>query len=98
MSKKTDGAVSPVSSAKAASALKSLREKIDKVDLQILKFINERAVMAAEISRLNNDQNAEVFSPAREEEVIRNVLDHHKGPMDAYTVRAIFRELMSGSR
>ena len=45
-----------------------------------------------------NDHGAEVFSPAREEEVLKNVLDTSKGPLDTGTVRAIFREIMSGSR
>src|SRR5204863_6104921 len=38
------------------------------------------------------------FSPAREEEVYQNILDHNKGPLDTATVRAIYREIMSGSR
>src|SRR5207244_13237620 len=40
----------------------------------------------------------EVFSPAREEEVLQQVLEANKGPLDNSTVRAVFRELMSGSR
>src|SRR5262245_33198547 len=98
MSKKTDGAVSAATNARAASALRNMRERIDKLDLQILKLVNDRAAVAGDIGKLKNDQNAEVFSPAREEEVLKNVLEHHKGPMDAYTIRAIFREIMSGSR
>src|SRR5207248_9510057 len=35
---------------------------------------------------------------AREEEVLQNVLESNKGPLDMATVRAIFREIMSGSR
>src|SRR5204862_3463346 len=38
------------------------------------------------------------FSPAREEEVLQNVLEHHKGPLDQATIRAVYREIMSGSR
>jgi chorismate mutase/prephenate dehydratase len=78
-----------------------LRAQIDKLDLQILKVVNERAAVAAEIGKLKNDQGEEVFSPAREEEVLQNVLalnEKGKGPLDANTIRAIFREIMSGSR
>lgn len=84
-----------------AAALKNLRSQIDKLDLQILELINKRAGVAAEIGKLKNDHGSEVFSPAREEEVLKNVLEAHdrgKGPLDAGTVRAVFRELMSGSR
>ena len=83
---------------KAAAALKSLRSQIDKLDQQILKLINDRARIAAQAGQLKNEQGAEVFSPAREEEVLQHVLESNKGPLDLGTVRAVFRELMSGSR
>jgi chorismate mutase / prephenate dehydratase len=86
---------------RAATTLRHHRAQIDKFDLQILKLVNERAAVAAEIGRLKNDHGSEVFSPAREEEVLQNVLaanDKNKGPLDAQAVRAIFREIMSASR
>src|SRR6516165_1642394 len=89
------------SPARTQAALRSLRTQIDKLDLQILKIVNERASVAAEIGKLKNDQGEEIFSPAREEEVLQNVLqlnEKHKGPLDPNTIRAIFREIMSGSR
>src|SRR5207249_5688713 len=89
---------SNAASPKSASALKHLRTNIDKLDLQILRLINERAGLAAEIGKVKNDHGTEVFSPAREEEVLKNVLEANKGPLDEGTVRAVFRELMSGSR
>jgi len=85
-------------SPKTAAAVKSLRTQIDKLDLQILKIVNERASLAAEIGKLKNDHGSEVFSPAREEEVLHNVIAASKGPLDEATVRAVFREIMSGSR
>ena len=83
---------------KSLGALKSIRANIDKLDLQILKLVNERASLASEIGRIKNDQGAEVFNPAREEEVLKSVLDASKGPLDEATIRAVFREIMSGSR
>jgi chorismate mutase/prephenate dehydratase len=99
--RKSDGATTALSPARAAATLKHLRTQIDKLDLQILKLINERAGLAADIGRVKNDHGSEVFSPAREEEVLKHVLEAHekgKGPLDTETVRAVFRELMSGSR
>lgn len=91
----------PLSPSRAQSALRSLRNQIDKLDLQILKLVNERASVAAEIGKLKNDHGEEIFSPAREEEVLQHVLqlnEKSKGPLDPGTIRAIFREIMSGSR
>jgi chorismate mutase/prephenate dehydratase len=85
-------------SPKSAAALKSLRSKIDKLDLLILKMVNQRAALAAEIGKVKNDHGAEVFSPAREEEVFQHVIQSNKGPLDEAGVRAVFREIMSGSR
>jgi chorismate mutase/prephenate dehydratase len=95
MARRTESEPSP---AKIAAQIKSLRNQIDKLDLQILKMVNERASLAAQIGQIKNDQGAEVFSPAREEEVFKNVLQGNKGPLDEATVRAVYREIMSGAR
>jgi chorismate mutase/prephenate dehydratase len=96
MARKNDN--EQVLSAKTLAHIKSLRTQIDKLDLQILKLVNERADSAAEIGSLKNETSADVFNPVREEEVIKNVLDASKGPLDEITIRAIFREIISGSR
>jgi chorismate mutase/prephenate dehydratase len=104
MPRKAEGpgtSVNTTSAGRSSASLRHLRTQIDKLDLQILKLVNERASVAGEIGKLKNDHGDEVFSPAREEEVLQNVLAQNekiKGPLDGNTVRAIFRELMSGSR
>src|SRR5262249_33637656 len=96
MARKTE--TDHATSAKTLAHLRHLRAQIDKLDLQILKLVNERASVAADIGRIKNDQGAEVFSPAREEEVLKNVIEANKGPLDEGTIRALFREIISGSR
>ena len=78
--------------------LKSFRVQIDKLDQQILDLINKRAGLAFEIGKVKSDNGGNIFSPAREEEVIQNVLNNNKGPLGEATVRAVYRELISGSR
>jgi len=94
LKKENEQSISP----KVLAQIKSLRTNIDKLDVQILKLVNERAGLAVDIGKLKNDQGTEVFSGAREEEVIKNVLEANKGPLDPSTIRAVFREIMSGSR
>ena len=96
MTRKADSGANQVST--RAAPLRNLRSQIDKLDLQIVDLLNKRASLAAEIGRVKNDQGTEVFTPAREEEVLKNVIQGNKGPLDEGTVRAVFRELMSGSR
>src|SRR5262249_12995663 len=102
MPRKAEGSsTSAASAGRSSASLRHLRSQIDKLDLQILKLVNERASVAGEIGKFKNDQGDEVFSPAREEEVLQNVLalnEKGKGPLDNNTIRAIFREIMSGSR
>ncbi len=81
-----------------AGNLKALRVQIDKFDLQILELISKRAAVAAQIGKVKADTGGEVFSAAREEEVIANVLKANKGPLPEVTLKAIYRELISGSR
>jgi chorismate mutase / prephenate dehydratase len=83
---------------KVAANLTALRGQIDRLDLQILELVNKRAGIAAQIGKVKADQGGEIFSAAREEEVLANVLAAHQGPLDTVTIRAIFRELISGSR
>src|SRR5262245_64551610 len=97
MTRKPEGGTNTLSP-KSAATLRSLRSQIDRLDLQVLKLVNERAELAAEIGKIKNDHGSEVFSPAREEEVLQNVLEANKGPLDEETIRAIYREIMSGSR
>src|SRR5689334_3103725 len=99
MTRKPDnGPPAPAMSAKVAASLRSLRTQIDKLDLQILKLVNERAGLAAEIGTLKNDHGSEVFSAAREEEVLHNVIEANKGPLGDDSVRSVYREIISGSR
>src|SRR5258708_37439282 len=98
MSKKTEGGNNAASAAKLANKLREMREKIDKLDQHILKLVNERAGIAAEIGRLKNDTSVEPCAPAREEEVLENVLQQNKGPLDPTTMRPLFRDIISGTR
>jgi chorismate mutase/prephenate dehydratase len=98
MARKTEGSSHSTDRAATAKDLKSYRGQIDKLDLQILELMNKRAGLAAQIGKVKNENNDNVFSPAREEEVIQNVLQNNEGPLAEVTIRAIFREIISGSR
>src|SRR5262245_2731659 len=98
MTRKHENGPSHPSPEKAAANLKTLRVQIDKLDQQILELLNKRASIAAQIGKVKTEAGGEVFSAAREEEVLTNILAANKGPLEPVTLRAIFRELISGSR
>ncbi len=82
----------------SAGKLPKLRAEIDKFDHQLLDLLNKRAAVAAQIGKVKAETGGEVFNAAREEEVLNAILKAHKGPLPEVTVKAIFRELISGSR
>ncbi|GIW86937.1 MAG: prephenate dehydratase [Isosphaeraceae bacterium] len=81
-----------------AESLAALRAEIDDLDQQLVRLLNRRAEIATRIGQLKDHGNLPVWSPAREEEVLARVMEYHRGPLPAETLRLIFRELMSGSR
>jgi chorismate mutase/prephenate dehydratase len=90
-------AASTAASPRAAS-IASLRGKIDRLDQQLVKVMNERAALALEIGKLKSDSGISAYAPSREDEVLCRVLALNKGPLGERAVRAVFRELISGSR
>ena len=78
--------------------LKTLREKIDSIDAQILALLNDRAKVAQEVGHVKAETNAPVFRPEREAQVLRGVADRNPGPRGGREVQTIFREIMSACR
>lgn len=89
---------SPHHDAKRAPTLANLRGEIDRIDKDLVALLNRRAEIALEIGQVKNQQGLEIWSAAREEEVIARALTASEGPLPQETLRIIFRELMSGSR
>ncbi len=88
-----------------APSLAGLRQEIDKLDKDLVAYLNQlvdrlnrRAEIATKIGELKQNHGIEVWSPAREEEVLTKALHENRGPLPQETLRLIFRELMSGSR
>src|SRR5512135_2058955 len=88
----------PPAENKRAPTLASLRGAIDRVDKELVVLLNRRAEIALQIGLVKQKQGLEVWSPAREDEVLTRALSASRGPLPPGTLRLIFRELMSGSR
>jgi chorismate mutase/prephenate dehydratase len=83
---------------KSAPTVANLRRRIDKLDRQIVELVNERGAVASEIGKLKEAAGETVYAPQREEEVLDRAVKHSAGPMAEQCIRAIFREIISGSR
>ncbi len=92
------GSAAETADAKKAPTLASLRGEIDRIDKELVTILNRRAEIATRIGQVKNTNGLEVWSAAREEEVLAKVLGASQGPLPQDTLRLIFRELMSGTR
>ena len=79
-----------------ADNLKQLRERIDALDLEILKLVSERASTAHAIGKLKDD--GIVYRPERESQVLRRLADNNPGPLPDKVVMHLFTEVISACR
>ncbi|MBN2453568.1 MAG: prephenate dehydratase [Candidatus Omnitrophica bacterium] len=77
--------------------LKKLRRKIDLIDAEILKLLNKRAGIILDIGRLKRRSRSAIYVPEREKDVYGNLVARNKGPISNESLKAIFREIMSGA-
>ena len=75
-----------------------LRKKIDQIDAKVVDLLNDRASLAQRIGRFKSRSNQEVYAPHREKAILERVCELNSGPLPAQTVRAVFREIISGCR
>ena len=78
--------------------LDQLRRNIDRIDLQLLALLNERARVVEKIGSVKQHHTLPVYEPKREEAVFRNVQDHNHGPLSADAVRRVFERVIDEMR
>ncbi|MDO9424190.1 MAG: prephenate dehydratase [Methylobacter sp.] len=81
----------------SVTPLSELRDKIDAIDQQILRLMNQRASYAMEVAKTKIAQGEQgtFYRPDRESLVLRRIKDLNKGPLSDDTAAHFFRELMS---
>jgi chorismate mutase len=74
------------------------REQIDKLDLKLVRLLNERAQCAIEIGKIKRIRRMPIYDPKREENVIRMMLENNPGPLDDNGIRRLFERIIDESR
>lgn len=85
------------SSDNRAQGLGDLRERIDAVDTELVRLLNERARIVQEVGERKRKSGDPIYAPHREAEVLSRVLSKSEGPLPDRTIEAVYKELMSGS-
>ncbi len=74
------------------------RQKIDEIDVQLVRLLNDRARCATELGRVKLQLGLDAYSPAREEEVMVNVTTANPGPLSDQALRRLFERIIDESR
>jgi chorismate mutase / prephenate dehydratase len=77
--------------------LAPLRARIDELDQQIIRLLNERAKVVVEVGKVKQTGDNPIYVPERERQVLDQVRSYNEGPLPDACLEAIWRELMSGS-
>jgi chorismate mutase/prephenate dehydratase len=82
----------------AEEKIKIHRQKIETIDGQILRLLNERAEVAREVGKVKSEANMDAYSPQREEEILKRLNLPNPGPFPQGAISPVFREIISGCR
>jgi len=77
--------------------LGQLRKQIDGLDSEIVGLLNQRAEVVVQIGQAKQLSGTPIYAPDREHAVLKRLEELNRGPLPQKTLRAIYRELMSGS-
>ncbi|VAX16236.1 Chorismate mutase I / Prephenate dehydratase [hydrothermal vent metagenome] len=74
------------------------REKIDKLDANLVKLLNKRAGYAQKIGKAKQATGSPVYLPSRENAIVKRVKKLGNGPLSPEALENIFREIFSATR
>ena len=77
------------------ASLKTLRTKIDRIDEQLLNWLNRRAERAIAVGQHKRREGRRLYAPEREHRILERLARRNGGPLKPAHVRTIFREVIS---
>ena len=82
----------------AGAAIDEWRQRIDRIDTQLVGLLNSRSACAVEIGRIKRTLGLPVYSPEREAAVLERVTRESPGPLDPQAVRRVFERIIDEGR
>lgn len=82
----------------SSERLLALRDRIDELDLGILRLVEQRGRVVEEILALKQSAGMPVLDENRERQLLRRLQARHRGPHDWHDVERVFRLLLEISR
>ncbi|MGE4608812.1 MAG: prephenate dehydratase [Myxococcota bacterium] len=82
----------------ASNQLDGLRSQIDEVDRALLERLNQRAKLVMEVGRIKESSGASVYEEAREQRIVKGLIEINPGPFPDVGLGPVFREIISATR
>lgn len=81
-------------SADTQARIEELRTRVDQVDRELIRVLNERARIVQELVAIKAEVGKPLFDPRREEEILRKVAEENEGPIYDSSMREIFELIL----
>lgn len=78
--------------------IETLRGRIDEIDRELVRLLNERASSSMQIGRIKAGERGRVYVPEREVMVYSNILSANTGPLSDGALKRIYDAIMEESR
>ena len=76
------------------NSIEDLRSRVDEVDRELIRILNERARIVQEIVAIKAEAGKPLFDPRREEEILQKVAEQNQGPIYDTSMREIFELIL----
>jgi len=77
--------------------IKELRQRIDKINFELLSLLNERAQIALEIGVEKRKSGHAIYDPVREKEILDTILKANQGPFTNDVISYLFKEIFKAT-
>jgi chorismate mutase / prephenate dehydratase len=84
----------PAQNTDLAQALEPSRQRINAIDDQIVKLLNERAQVVRDAGVIKKHFHAPVNAPGREEQVLRRAAGQARAPLTGPAVETIYKSIL----
>ncbi|HMD32954.1 MAG TPA: chorismate mutase [Candidatus Acidoferrales bacterium] len=74
------------------------RKKIDEIDGELVRLLNERSQCAVEVGKLKRGAQLPLYQPDREREILDRVTRANPGPLPDTAIRRLFERILDEAR
>ena len=82
----------------SAAQMRQFRERIDRLDAEIVRLLNARAECALALGRLKEAVGLDTYQPERELAVLEHARAANDGPLDGEAITRLFERIIDENR